>query len=155
MLYIWEVLNSLENTAPTAFFFCLLGFHIFWQCCWRISCHFLCNTPKCNYSTCTNIPASVPLILPPKIWQHYGHVGTQVESLLPTIRAPHLRLSEQPSQAPEGPAQLCCCVWSFFLFSFFTFRPHWMRGLFTYATVCKHEWCRTKSFVYVSPDFFQ
>lgn len=75
--------------------------HLLTRFCWRIACHSLSNIQKFNYNTCTNIPASVPLILPPNLWQHCRHIGTQAESLLPTIRAPHLRLSEQQSHKPQ------------------------------------------------------
>lgn len=42
-----------------------------WQLLWSV--------PKCNDSTCRNIHASVRLIPPPKFWQWYEHIGTQME----------------------------------------------------------------------------
>lgn len=107
-----------------------------------LSCHIMLledsmsvTTPKCDYSTCTNIPARVSLILPPKLWQRYGHIGTQVESFLPTIRAPHLRLSEQQSHKPQKNllsfAMLLLLLLLFFFF-FFAFRQRRARGSFLF-----------------------
>ena len=109
-------------------------------CCWRIACQSLCNTPKCNYSTCTNIPASVPLILPPKLWQCNGHIGTQVESLLPTIRAPHLRLSEQQSHRPQKNRLSFAVLLLFFFFLSPFPQTTWNEGFFLFwgLAVCLH-----------------
>lgn len=131
-LYIkhWKEKQLLRILNFPNFLFLLVGFHVI--CCWRIVCHSQCSIPKCKYSTCTDNPASVRLILPPKLWQHYGHIGTQVEFFLPTIRAPHLRLSEQQSHKPQK-NQFSFSLW--WLFAVSAFRPRLIRVSFLFPAI--------------------
>lgn len=103
------------------------------QFCSRITCQSLCNTPKCNYSTCTNNPASASLILPPKLWQHYGaHWRTggvlSANHYSSTPEAKWAAVAQAPKRADS--ASLYRVVFRSCFFLFLAWRQHQMPGSF-------------------------
>lgn len=68
-----------------------------------------------------------------KLWHHYEHIGSCVESWLQNIRVPHLRLNEQqPLKSHKNrSAFLCDCLIFYFLL-----KLHQINGYFFIIILC-------------------